>query len=120
VESFKRERAAVFCGSGASATAGLPDWQQFVATLAVDLGIGPDLQKRAYSPSMLLNAPQYYENRFGRRRLIERTSGMVEQMSPKPSSTYDLVAQLPCSLFYTTNFDELLEDSLRRAGLTVP
>ncbi len=116
VESFKRERAAVFCGAGASATAGIPDWQQFVATLAVDLGIEPDHQKRAYSPTMLLNTPQFYENRFGRRRLIDRMSGMLEPMSPKPSSTYDLVAQLPCSLFYTTNFDELLEDSLRRTG----
>ena len=114
VESFKRERAAVFCGAGASATAGLPDWQQFVAALAADVEIVPDGGNQTYSPTMLLNAPQYYENRYGRRRLIERVTGMIERPHSKPSSTYELVAQLPCSLYYTTNFDELLEDSLRR------
>jgi hypothetical protein len=39
---------------------------------------------------------------------------MVDPAISKPSPTYDLVAQLPCTLYYTTNFDELLEDSLRR------
>ena len=115
VESFKRERAAVFLGAGVSVTAGLPSWQEFVAALAAGLGIEPD-QGGTYSARMLLNAPQYFENRYGRRMLIERVRGLMEAPYVR-SASHDLIAQLPCSLFYTTNFDELLEESLRRESV---
>lgn len=67
-----------------------------------------------FSPQMLMNIPQYYENRFGRRRLLEKVQELVDIDRPEASLMHDLIAELPCQIYYTTNYDEILETSLRQ------
>lgn len=115
IEAFAHQRVVVFLGAGVSIGAGHPSWNQLVSVLASELGIEPDVGSSMFSPRLLLGIPQYYENMFGKRDLalaIERAVGRN-----KASSIHDRIATLPCNLFYTTNFDELLEESLGHNGV---
>jgi len=111
VDAFRDRRAAVFVGAGVSMSAGLPGWHEVVASLARHLNLPDD----SLSTDALLRVPQYYRNRLGAHALQNKLEGLIPAVSP--SEAHRLSAKLPCDLFYTTNFDELLERSLeeRRA-----
>lgn len=117
IDAFRKQRGAVFLGAGASVAAGLPTWQGFISALALDLGLQPTSGVDTFSPLELTKIPQYYENKFNRRRLLEKLDSLLDYHDHVESKVHDLVTQLPCELFYTTNFDELLEASLRRQRL---
>ena len=106
VDAFRDRNAAVFVGAGVSSSAGLPGWQQIVSSLAQQL----DLPEGIHSIDALLKVPQYFENRLGRKALLKKLDELLQ--STGKSTAHDLIARLPCDLFYTTNFDELLERSL--------
>src|SRR5437879_5600462 len=90
----------------------MPTWSQLVKQLAEELGISPDSQSGKFSAGLLAGIPQYYENRYGRAALIGRLRNLVPRKPDKRSTVHDLLAKLPCTLFYTTNFDLLLEGAL--------
>ncbi|MBT2511298.1 SIR2 family protein [Streptomyces sp. ISL-98] len=114
VSAFRNSRGAVFLGAGASVDAGLPTWQQFVGHLAEQLQLAPGT---AGFPSADLNKiPQYYENRFNRRQLLSEVRDLLDGSRAAISQVHCLLARLPCTTFYTTNYDELLEDALRNQG----
>lgn len=111
VEAFRERRAAVLIGAGASLSAGLPDWNTLVASLAQDLDLPPDLDGDRFSASMLPLIPQYYANEFGAKSLYVKVDRLLRPVVPS-SRPHALIAQLPCDLFYTTNLDTLLENAL--------
>ncbi|WP_329327728.1 SIR2 family protein [Streptomyces luteogriseus] len=115
VSAFRGGRGAVFVGAGASVDAGLPTWQQFVTRLALELDIepGPD---GGFPTTELNKIPQYYENRFNRRLLLSTVRELLGDRRNVRSEVHRLLARLPCTTFYTTNYDELLEDALRDQG----
>lgn len=91
--------------------AGLPSWHHLVGGLAEELGLEPDGTDGTFSPHALLNVPQFYENHYDRHRLQHK---IVDLLGHRPvSQVHRLLAELPNLLYYTTNFDELLEDALR-------
>jgi len=112
VNAFKESRVVVFIGAGASVTVGLPSWNKLVTDLAIQLEIPPDAGPEEFSPSLLNKVPQYYENRFGRLELIRRLENLIKHHRIRNSRVHELIAELSCELFYTTNFDELLEEAL--------
>jgi hypothetical protein len=111
IDDFRKGHAAVFVGAGASLASGLPSWQGLVTELAPTLELTGDLPNGLFSPQLLLNVPQFYENRLGRRDLQNKIESLFS--NKRPSRIHELIAELPTELFYTTNFDELLEDALR-------
>lgn len=113
IDAFRDRRAVIFLGAGVSRSAGLPSWQNLAADLAKDLDFPADLEEGSFSTDSLLKIPQYYENKFGRRALQQRLEELIQPNGA--SRAHDLIASLPCDLYYTTNFDELLESSLRVA-----
>jgi hypothetical protein len=113
VSSFRRGQAAIFVGAEVSVAAGLPTWQQFVASLGSELDLVNSMDDSQYPPQMLMTIPQYYENRFGRRRLLDKVAELIERQHVETSEVHDLITRLPSDLLYTTNFDELFEKSLR-------
>jgi SIR2-like domain len=116
IENFRAGNAAVFSGAGVSIGAGLPSWENFSRTLAGELEEASEIKTEQYSSTLMTSIPQYYENRYGRRRLLQRVESLLTPTSRTGSATHDLLAQLPAKLHYTTNFDELLESSLRKQG----
>ena len=116
VREFRSSQVTVFVGAGASVAAGMPTWLQLVDALADDLGMYDDTPTGRLQLSQLSSIPQYYENRFGRKSLTERIRALIPKKTARPSIVHELIADLPCDLFYTTNFDALLEVSLENRG----
>lgn len=116
VREFRSSQVAVFVGAGASVSAGMPTWLQLVDALADDLGMYEAAPAGRLQLSQLSSIPQYYENRFGRKSLTERLRTLIPRRPSSSSIVHGLIADLPSDLFYTTNFDTLLEASLEDRG----
>lgn len=118
IESFIREyvkelrtnNAAVFAGAGLSVGAGFVDWVELLKPLAKDLGL--DAIKES---SQLVALAQFHVNGNGRHRINQRI--LEEFPSEKaPTENHRILARLPITRFWTTNYDKLIETSLSDAG----
>jgi hypothetical protein len=102
--------AALFAGAGISRAAGYVDWKQLLKDIAEDLGLDVDRE------SDLVALAQYHVNhRKGRDRinqlLIDEFLEHVEL-----TNTHRLIASLPISTVWTTNYDDLLETAFAAAN----
>ena len=115
VEDFSKElaeqNAAVFVGAGLSVGAGYVDWRNFVKPLAGELGLDAELE------TDLVTLAQYQVNEAGGNR------GRVNQIlvdeftrGAKPTRNHELLARLPIPVFWTTNYDRLIEKALLEVG----
>jgi hypothetical protein len=117
VHQLRVGQVALFAGAGASVEAGLPTWSQLVDQLAHELGLSDaSSDGRRLNLGQLTAIAQYYENRFGRKSLTEKLRDLIPRNGTAPSPSHRLLADLPCDLYYTTNFDGLLEASLEAGG----
>jgi SLOG family protein/SIR2-like protein len=107
------KRAAVFGGAGLSVPAGFVDWKALLRPLAEDIGL--DINRE----HDLLRVVQYSINQAGGRARVNNQ--LIEEFDRRlrPTPNHELLAQLPINFFWTTNYDSLIEDSLRDAGRMV-
>lgn len=121
VKALREGRCAIFVGAGASIAAGLPGWAELVTPLAEALQM-KDVSASNIDSEMLLRIPGYYEIEKGRRELIRHVTEKIRPICERLRKSkleearpvHRRLAQLPTRLFYTTNFDTLLEDEFRR------
>jgi Sir2- and TIR-associating SLOG family/SIR2-like domain len=101
--------AAVFAGAGLSIPAGFVDWRRLLKTVAEDIGL--DIEKE-YN---LVAVAQYYCNERNRadisRILLEEFTQDAEV-----TTSHKILARLPISTYWTTNYDTLIERALEQAG----
>jgi hypothetical protein len=106
--------AAVFAGAGLSIPAGFVDWRELVRPLLKEIDLDADLE------TDFVAAAQFHVNANGanRHRLHQ---AVIDALSKKaaPTENHRLLASLPISIWWTTNYDKLIEDALRAAGKTV-
>jgi len=107
------KRAAVFAGAGLSVPAGFVDWKALLRPLAEDIGL--DINRE----HDLLRVVQYSINQAGGRARVNNQ--LIEEFDRRlrPTLNHELLARLPINIFWTTNYDSLIEDSLRDAGRMV-
>jgi len=105
--------AALFVGAGVSRPAGFVDWKALLREIAEDLDLDIDRE------SDLVSLAQYHVNhRGGRDRLNQLLiDEFVEDATL--TSSHQLIASLPVSTIWTTNYDSLLEDAFTRVGKRV-
>jgi tetratricopeptide (TPR) repeat protein len=108
-----RREVVVFVGAGASAAANLPDWKTLVAQLGEKL---PDLAGADLTRLDSLDVPQWYVDEHGREHLEDLLVSALGNPTLEPSDLHRALADLPVSLFFTTNYDELLERALEARG----
>ena len=110
VKELRSNNAAIFAGAGLSVGAGFVDWVRLLEPLAQDLGL--DSSKESHQ---LVALAQFYENRNGRHRINQR---ILEEFPAEraPTENHRLLAKLPITKFWTTNYDKLLETALSDAG----
>lgn len=108
VKELEAGTAAVFAGAGLSASAGFVDWATLLKPIADDLGL--DVRKEQ---DHLVALAQYAVNSRGNNRSALHKRLLEEFPSHKtPSENHRLLARLPIPVFWTTNYDRLIERSL--------
>jgi len=92
---------------------GYVDWPTLLKDIAYELGLDVDKEHD------LISLAQYHVNHVGNRAGIKRA--ILEEFShqAEQSETHRILARLPIQTYWTTNYDTLIEDSLKSA-LKVP
>lgn len=112
-KEIKENNVAIFAGAGLSAPVGYVNWVELLEPLAEEIGI--DIQKE----SDLVTLAQYYKNeKNGRHELNQR---IIEEFSAEKEETenHRILARLPIGTYWTTNYDSIIEDTLKKNGKIV-
>lgn len=112
VEALHDQNAAIFAGAGLSIPAGLVNWKALLKDIASDIGLDVNREDD------LITVAQFHVNERGGRHRINQA--LIDEFSRRAKSTdnHRLLAALPIKTYWTTNYDTLIEDSLRAAGRT--
>lgn len=106
------DELATFIGAGLSIPAGFCSWKELLKEPAEEIGL--DVEKE----TDLVNLAQYYVNSKQRTSMDdlikEKFTALVS-----PTENHKLLAQLPISTFWTTNYDRLIEKALE-SNMKIP
>lgn len=106
--------AAIFAGAGLSVPAGFVDWASLVRPLAEELNL--DVNRE----SDMVAVAQFHvnKNQQNRHALHGAIVNAFSADNP-PTANHRLLARLPITTYWTTNYDKLIEIALRDAGKIV-
>ena len=110
VRELEASNFAIFAGAGLSTPAGYVNWKELLRPLAIELKLNIDKE------TDLVSLAQYYVNENNSHsRLIER---LIDEtgIAREPTINHKLLAKLPISTYWTTNYDDLIEKSLDGEG----
>jgi hypothetical protein len=115
VKELHAGTAAVFLGAGMSATVGFVDWVTLLQPIAEQLGLDANRES-----DHLVALAQYHVNDNGLNRSALHKRLLEEFPSHQaPHENHKLLARLPLSEYWTTNYDKLIERGLEDAGKIV-
>ncbi len=104
VNEIKEGNASLFVGAGISKGAGYVDWKGLLSDIAsaLDLNIETEYD--------LLSIAQYHVNKNGRTRINKK---ILEEFTEEAKETenHRIIARLPLQTIWTTNYDNLIEDT---------
>ena len=113
VKDLAENNVAVFAGAGMSKSAGFVNWADLLRDIAAELGLSVDKEHD------LISLAQYHvnENR-GKARINKK---ILEEFAQEAEATenHKILARLPVTTFWTTNYDTLIENSLKAANKVV-
>lgn len=113
VKDLAENNVAVFAGAGMSKSAGYVNWADLLRDIATELGLSVDKEQD------LISIAQYHvnENR-GKARITKK---ILEEFAQEAEATenHKIFSRLPVTTFWTTNYDTLVEDSLKSANKVV-
>lgn len=109
LDALQSNSLAVFAGAGLSKSAGFVDWKGLLRDIASDLGL--DIDKE----TDLISVAQYNVNKVGGRSMLNKK--IIDEFNDDVTLTenHKILARLPISTYWTTNYDDLIERSLRDA-----
>lgn len=108
VRAISEGYAAVFAGAGLSRGSGYTNWKELVRPLADEIGLDVD---KEYD---LIAVAQYYRNERGTRSSINQRILNEFTRDTISNEKIEILTRLPISTYWTTNYDELLEDNLKQ------
>jgi hypothetical protein len=109
VDDLNSGHAAIFAGAGMSRDAGYVTWPELLRDIANEVGLQVDREHD------LISLAQYHVNeKRGKAGIIRR---ILEEFSHHAQTTenHKLLAQLPVTTYWTTNYDKVIETSLNEA-----
>ncbi len=113
VKDLAENNVAVFAGAGMSKSAGFVNWADLLRDIAAELGLSVDKEHD------LISLAQYHvnENR-GKARINKK---ILEEFAQEAEATenHKILARLPVTTFWTTNYDTLIENSSKAANKVV-
>lgn len=109
-EQMKLGYLSVFAGAGLSVASGYVDWKRLLEPLCkqMRLNINKDLTEIA----------QYYKNQYGRQGLNDIVFNEFAKM-PKNNENVTWLAKLPIKEYWTTNYDDIIEQEIQKRGKVV-
>lgn len=107
VDSIVRGNAVLFVGAGFSIEAGLPGRNELLDPLAENIGLPVQLRANP------LRVAQHYQNKLGRQSLIRHILEQINSTDKKPTENHRRLTRLGIRTWVTTNYDILLEQTLR-------
>jgi hypothetical protein len=111
VTELEENNAAIFAGAGLSTSAGYVNWKELLKPFAVELNI--DIEKE----NDLIGIAQYFLNDNGRHRISQHLLDNIATCR-EPTENHNIMARLPILIYWTTNYDKLLEQALESARKT--
>lgn len=106
--------AAVFAGAGLACSSGFVNWKELLRNIAIEVNLDVDKE------SDLISLAQYYKNEMGGNR-NKLNNEILSHFTKSVSNNkcMDILATLPIDTYWTTNYDHVIEDSLRQHGKIV-
>lgn len=113
VKDLDEGTASIFAGAGLSVPAGFVNWTDLMAEIAHDLGL--DIKKE----KDLVSLAQFHVNENQTRSKINRK--ILEEFTEdtKETENHKIIARLPLSSIWTTNYDQLLEKAFYKENKVV-
>lgn len=108
VQAVSEGYSAVFAGAGLSRGSGYINWKDLIRPLATEIGLDVDKEHD------LVAVAQYYRNERGTRSSINQKILNEFTRDAIPNENIEILTRLPISTYWTTNYDELLEEGLRQ------
>lgn len=113
-KEVKESNAAIFAGAGLSVAAGFVDWKTLLMPITEELGLNVKKEDN------LVSVAQYHFNEKGRNR-SRLNQLLIDEFSRSAVLTenHRILARLPITTFWTTNYDKLIENALEAAHKVV-
>lgn len=102
----------VFAGAGLSIGSGFVDWKELLKDIAEEIGLDIDKEHD------LVTVAQYYYNKNNRESINESIVHKFQRKTKK-NETMNILSRLPISNYWTTNYDSIIEDTLKSDGKIV-
>lgn len=109
-EQMKLGYLSVFAGAGLSVASGYVDWKRLLEPLCK--------QMRLNSDKDLTEIAQYYKNEYGRQGLNDIVFNEFAKI-PKNNENVTWLAKLPIKEYWTTNYDDIIEQEIQKRGKVV-
>ena len=112
-----QEDTVLFIGSGISMWSGLPSWSGMIAELAQfveSAGVKADLIRAEAQRGDLLQAASYGFDKLTKQQIGEFIRAACRYGVVKPHEIHRRIVSLGPRCFVTTNYDDLIEESLRK------
>ena len=114
---LKQSDTVLFIGSGISTWSGLPSWTEAVEELAQFLekaGVNPDLVRGEANEGDLIQAASYGLDRLTKQEMREFIRSLCRCGTARPEEIHRKIVNLGPRCYITTNYDDLIEQSLRK------
>jgi len=112
INKVNKTNLSVFLGAGVSMDTGLPSWKALFKNVAREIGLDIDKTNDYYQLA------QYCENRLGGD--FRTTIGDSLKEFKTESKYTKTVVELPANSYWTTNFDEVLDNAIKAKYKTAP
>ena len=115
VKALKEKNGVLFAGAGMSVPEGFFDWKTLLKPVAEQLGL--DIEEEQHNLPAL--AQYFVDNQGNVRNAL--TQILVEEYSRTNttiSENHRILARLPIQIYWTTNYDNLIETALKNDGKT--
>ena len=114
-ENLSAGNVSAFVGAGLSVGVGLPGWYSLINELAgrIQYELPP---QNWVTGAALIDAAQAYINQEGLHSLLAFVKRRLDTTGKRPSAAHQALVQLPISLVFTANYDDLLERAYHDAG----
>lgn len=115
IRDYSREvinsSTALFIGSGLSRSAGYTDWKGILKEAAEDIGL------KVEKENDLISLAEYYVNNKKSRAKINSAISEYFSRDLAPTESHFILASLPITSYWTTNYDKLIENTLKKLNI---